>query len=446
MPMYAPFRLTAWCALALAWCSCAPLGHVQESGPPITAQNPPDGMPQALVWAGGTEVTMGLDTGSGAAVMLFPETARALGGRVRGTGVVRETEIEVAFAHGGRPLPGPSYVAAIESPLANCDGLLGWPALRRYAWNLDLPEGNHQFAHQTPFAARSWRWLPIVRDANELTVLMQGIGPVFLDTGSPLAVCLSPRKWQEFRKSHPHIQPTVYWGYSPAAGGYYARECAYLSTFKLGPWEMKNILVGENFVTESAWGAPVPDYVMGMGALERRSVWIDGPSGRLYYSSPHGEIPRLLGLNQVGVTFIPRNGQYIAFVAEGSPAEKSGVTTGDILVTIDGRKPEDMFAIDQATTQPGISVELCLRRHGRLNLVRWTLGESLAPSPLTPPGDRMPQPGESTPRATAQGSDFFFGRESAPGEATGQETPTPTAATPAFSPVRGSEPAHSSKP
>lgn len=343
-------------------------------------------MPQALAWANGTEVTMGLDTGAGAPVMLFPETVRALGGRLRATGNVRETNIEVSLTPGGPALPGPSYVAAgDESPRAFYDGLLGWPALRRYAWNLDLPEGNHFFAAEAPFAARAWRWLPISREAKELTVQMPGVGPVILDTGSPLAVCLSPRKWAEFKRKYPHVKPTVYWGYSPAAGGYYARECAYLASFRLGPWEMRNVLVGENFVTESAWGAPVPDYVMGMGALERRTVWIDGPAGKLYYSSPHGEVARLLGLNQVGVTFIPHDGQYSAFVAEGSPAQESGVRTGDVLVAINGRRPEDMFSIDQATTQPGASVELCLRRHGRLNLVRWTLGESLAPTPLIPP-------------------------------------------------------------
>lgn len=395
-------------ALALALASCTPFAPIRESNAPLAAQNPPDGMPLALAWARGTEVTMGLDTGAGAAVMLFAETARALGGRVRGAGAVRSTNVEVSLLPGGPPLPGESYVITLgDAPLANCEGLLGWPALRAFVWNLDLPEGNHLFAYKTPFAARGWRWLPIDREANVLTVQMPGVGAVLLDTGSPLAVCLSPRKWAEFKKQYPHVKPTVYWGHSPAAGGYYARECAYLASFRLGPWEMKNVLVGENFVTEDAWGAPVPDYVMGMGALERRSVWIDGPAGKLYYSSPHGEIPRLLGLNQVGVTFIPRHGHYTAFVAEGSPAQQSGVKTGDVLVTIDGRRPEGMLAIDQATTQPGASVELCLRRQGRLNLVNWTLGESLAPVSLDPPvgsenlpagdGSRSRQPEELSP-------------------------------------------------
>lgn len=397
-------RHTAWCALAAALASCAPLLPLQPDKAPIQAQNPPDGMPLALAWARGTEVTMGLDTGSGAAVMFFDETARALGGRIRGSGPVRETNIEVSLAPGGNPLPGASYVTSLgEAPLANCEGLLGWPALRAFVWNLDLPEGSHLFASSTPFPAKGWRWFPIDREAKLLTVRMPGVGPVLLDTGSPLAVCLSPRKWAEFKAKYPHVKPTVYWGHSPAAGGYYARECAYLASYRLGPWEMQNVLVGENFVTENAWGAPVPDYVMGMGALDRRSVWIDGPEGKLYYSAPHGEIPRLLGLNQVGVTFIPQHGRYVAFVAEGSPAEQSGVKTGDILVSIDGRRPESMLAIEQATTQPGITVELCLRRQGQLHLVRWTLGESLAPASLDPPAESAPSPSETATSPSGPG-------------------------------------------
>ncbi len=398
--MTACLRHLAPIALLAFLASCLPLAP--DDGDAVTALNPPDGMPLLSGYVKGSEITLGADTGAGAAVMLFPETVEACGGRIRGSGAVRETNLDVSLSPHGKPLPDSRFVVMLEeAPFANCDGLLGWPALRRLVWNINLPAGKHQFERSLPMGIVTWKRLAIDPQADILTLLMPGVGRVTLDTGSPLAVCLSPQKWADFKKEHPHIRPTVYWGYSPASGGYYARECAYLASYCLGPWEMQNVLVGENFVTEKAWGGPVPDYVLGMGALDRRSVWIDGPQGRLYYSRPHGEAPRLLGLNQVGVTFIPQNGQYVAFVAQGSPAEQSGVKTGDVLVAIDGKRPDGMMAVDHATTQPGVRVELCLRRRGQLNLVRWTLGEGLAPAPLqAPDGGNAGDPDAAAPHDT----------------------------------------------
>lgn len=390
--MTAATRLLAFCAALFLMAACAPL--VPEGDAPAFALNPPDGLPLAAAYVKGSEVTLGADTGNGAAVMFFPDTVEALGGRISGSGAVRETNLAVSFTPRGEPLPGPHFVAMhAPATFANCDGLLGWPALRRLVWNIDLPAGKHQFERSLPLGVAGWKRLAIDPQADILTLLMPGVGRVVLDTGAPLAVCLSPEKWKAFKREHPHIRPTVYWGYSPAAGGYYARECAYLASYSLGPWSMKNVLVGETFVTEKAWGAPVPDYVLGMGALDRRAVWIDGGQGKLYYSRPHGDVPQLLGLNQVGVTFIPKNGRYVAFVAQNSPAEQSGVRSGDVLVSINGKRPDGMLAVDHATTQPGARVELCLRRHGQLHLVRWTLGEGLSPAPLQ--ASAVPRPGEA---------------------------------------------------
>ena len=386
--MTAKPRLLAFFAALFLLAACAPL--VPEGDAPALALNPPDGMPMATAFVKGNEVTFGADTGNGAAVMFFPETVEALGGRMRGSGAVRETNLDVSLSPRGEPLPGPHFVAMhAPASFANCDGLLGWPALRQLIWNIDLPAGKHQFERSLPPGVAGWKRIAIDPRADILTLLMPDVGRVTLDTGAPLAVCLSPGKWKAFKGAHPHIRPTVYWGYSPAAGGYYARECAYLASYSLGPWTMKNVLVGETFVSEKAWGAPVSGYMLGMGALDRRTVWIDGKQGRLYYSRPHGEVPQLLGLNQVGVTFIPKNGHYVAFVAQGSLAEQSGVQSGDVLVTINGKRPDGMLAVDHATTQPGVSVELCLRRNGQLHLVRWTLGEGLSPAPLQAPAAKL---------------------------------------------------------
>ena len=70
------------------------------------------------------------------------------------------------------------------------------------------------------------------------------------------------------------------------------------------------------------------------------------------------------------------DGAAVASVAAGSPAQRSGVQPGDVLVTVDGEQvgePDDV-AEAIADDSPGERVDLQLRRDGRLQTVTVTLG------------------------------------------------------------------------
>ena len=70
-------------------------------------------------------------------------------------------------------------------------------------------------------------------------------------------------------------------------------------------------------------------------------------------------------------------GVLIADIIEGSPAEKSDVKIGDIIVGVNGKKVDDVFELRRvvAAFKPGTSVDLKIVRKGQEKTVKFTIGE-----------------------------------------------------------------------
>ena len=59
----------------------------------------------------------------------------------------------------------------------------------------------------------------------------------------------------------------------------------HVSSFQLGPLELKNILLCESFANPEVMGIPDDiDIILGYGALAARQFWLDGPGNALYFS------------------------------------------------------------------------------------------------------------------------------------------------------------------
>lgn len=109
---------------------------------------------------------------------------------------------------------------------------------------------------------------------------------IILDTGAPHAVYISKKRWNAIKQAYPDAFVSVYSGYSPAAGGFYAHECMHVSSFQLGPLELKNILLCESFANPEVMGIPDDiDIILGYGALAARQFWLDG-RGTPFISAP----------------------------------------------------------------------------------------------------------------------------------------------------------------
>ena len=75
-----------------------------------------------------------------------------------------------------------------------------------------------------------------------------------------------------------------------------------------------------------------------------------------------------------------------AFVAEWSPAWNAGLRTGDVLVSINGRKNPYPDLVEYVTTQRGAQASVLVQRKNKLVYIHWKV-------PAAPPaGDYHPTP------------------------------------------------------
>jgi serine protease Do len=78
-----------------------------------------------------------------------------------------------------------------------------------------------------------------------------------------------------------------------------------------------------------------------------------------------------------GLGVSPRAGALVADVQPGSPAEKAGLASGDIIVAVDGEKVEDAnrLTFTVGAIAPGTAVELRILRDGKENTLKATTAE-----------------------------------------------------------------------
>src|SRR5262249_44132308 len=89
----------------------------------------------------------------------------------------------------------------------------------------------------------------------------------------------------------------------------------------------------------------------------------------------NSDMAKSLGLKEV-------KGALVSSVVKGSPADKSGIERGDVIVSVDGASVADsnMLRNRVASTAPGSSVSIGLLRDGQEKTVRVQLGELKTPS------------------------------------------------------------------
>ena len=335
------FRSSIMLLATMLCVSCVSHRPIQDSSsPPIDAANPLDGTPVALAWSSGTQLMMGVDTGAVQTSLLFSPAVESIGARLRGRGAMRTANVPVSLKDDGEPISRKQDVVMADQ--APYDGLLGWECIWKYVWNINYPKRSHRFFNKLPSRIKSWNKLSLIPGSDYPQIADKHGRRIILDTGAPHAVYISKKRWNAIKQAYPDAFVSVYSGYSPAAGGFYAHECMHVSSFQLGPLELKNILLCESFANPEVMGIPDDiDIILGYGALAARQFWLDGPGNALYFSSTSHRMPAPASFNLMGGTFIQDsngNGPMKAYVAEWSPAWDAGLRTGDVLISINGRK------------------------------------------------------------------------------------------------------------
>jgi hypothetical protein len=222
------------------------------------------------------------------------------------------------------------------------DGLVGWPDVRARTFLFDTVGRQMRPLDKMPDDLDTWTKFRVYPFANVLlleTTRTDGSpGFVFVDTGSPYGVGLSPDNWRVWVAANAKEPRTLRTYYTPGAGEVWGEE-SWAHRFSIGPLAITEVPIGE--APSSTPGLATGRHIatLGMAALARLDFVLDGKHG-VAYLRPKNTPPLPYNHNRLGAVFVPLIPQsefLVAQVEPGGPAALAGIHDGDLLAYIDGR-------------------------------------------------------------------------------------------------------------
>jgi hypothetical protein len=270
------------------------------------------------------------------------------------------------------------------------DGLLGWGSLKLAVFAIDARRMKIDDA-EVPKDLAGWTKLKLVANAGVLLMEIPRAGGkpavLLVDTGANGGVELAPSEWAEWKATHPK-QPMTLNSYFQPGVGLKIPEEAWASELPLGPLMLTDVPV------RGADRIVARDMMMGMAALRRLEVIVDGPGGYAYLR-PSSTPGQAYDHNRLGAVFAPANltlsnsekdQDLVAFVMAGTPAAEAGIRKGDVLLKIDAldvtkwQTDPTVFPLSRFWERPpGTQFELTLRRGEEILKVKVTLRQILGP-------------------------------------------------------------------
>ena len=407
------FRRRRWMVLALLL-TCASISvQAQEQAPKneeVKSERSFVGLDPKLdadrayaqIVVNGVPLKIILDTGAGTGLVLLTQTAKKLELDLKPIegqlGHFRTTVRLGSPADGTATKPG--SIRVVDGPsYSGFDGILGWKMLQNRILDLNFPKRRQTTHSSIPEEIKDWISYPIKTSEGGTMCFLLEIDSeeqaVYFDTGSVSSVSLGPKQWENWLRKEKPDWITVEGGYSPAnKDGFFVTQTAVAEQYKIGTLEMGKVIVEETFanITSDRTTKQIP-YLIGVGAIQRRRVVIDGPGKRIYFGPLVDPYDSFVDINRAQATYIPKTLQdkvQTAHVIEGGVAHNAGLRDGDKVLMVNGKftknwmKDESVRPSNVLNGKPGTRVRLFIERDGKEFPITFKLGRS----PLDPVPDQ----------------------------------------------------------
>ena len=333
----------------------------------------------------GKSARLAFDTGTSGALVLFKQGAERLGvtftnppadyhpapGEVA-VGVTEETELTLWGTTNVTCFNVFDIPNSITNLITDFDGVIGWGEVNDNSLFIDAAAHSVKLLDYVPAEANAWTKVLLRSESSILTLELPGKDGkemlVALDTGDVQGITLSRQMWDEWKAGRTNQPVTLTAYYTPGAG-LVATEEMWAKEFRLGPLLLTDVPVKEAAGDELVDGSEHLDARLGLAALKRVDLIVDGLFGIAYLQPKKTPAPAY-EYNRLGAVFAPRNLQsddLVAHVLDGSPAYEAGIRNGDILLKVDGHDVTNWRTANGKNHDPwaqpaGTKLKLTLKR------------------------------------------------------------------------------------
>lgn len=305
------------------------------------------------IWADGTinghRVRLGFDTAASDPI-LFRSTAERLKLKIidpsadfqppPGQVAAGYTE-PCDFAFGTLQARGKFRVVDFPPELSSkAEGVLSWSLFRDKILSIDAGRQRVQIGDDLRENVVGWQKFRLRIDTRSLGFKVADEdarqNSVYVDTGSEGGVALHPSFWKEWAAKHTNQPATLTATFTPAVGLTVHREL-WASQISIGSLVLKDVPVSSEDEAHTLTVMPDHAATLGVFALRRMDLVVDGKNG-VVYAHPRAEEVPPYAHNRLGAVFVPRNMQsdpLLAHVAPGSPAHLAGIRDNDVLLKVD---------------------------------------------------------------------------------------------------------------
>jgi TPR repeat protein len=228
-----------------------------------------------------------------------------------------------------------------EIALTPFHGLIGWTNIQCNILWIDAEKKVMTGLDRLPADIETWAQWPIMPDSTLVIGVRDAAGQegsIVIDTGDPFGISLNSARWNEWKVNNEGQPYTLSATYTPAVGWKVYEEYQ-ADTLAIEDFTVSDIPVR---LSDAVWEQAYPNYqaTLGLFALSRLDVIIDGPGGNVY-TRPKINPQSIYPYSRTGAAFIPmeaNNGRLVAYVVENGPAYQAGLRNGDILLEVNGQE------------------------------------------------------------------------------------------------------------
>lgn len=258
------------------------------------------------------------------------------------------------------------------------DGIIGYSVFSRYIVHLNyddhlvsfFTQGEYDYPRGGTLLKPIFTALPIIpmtiKDERELT------SNYYMDTGGGLCFLVTKQFLEDSAFLKKRRKPRTI--YVQGLGGKTDMGVTVIKKITLGPYKFRHVPMNILDDGNNALSYPFITGLIGNDILRRFNVTLNYKEREIHIK-PNSHFRDLFDYSYTGMNFYMDSGRIIIDdIVPGSPADKSGLKDGDVVIGIGENFSNNITSYKKMLDKPGDRVNFIISRNGELESILFTIG------------------------------------------------------------------------